>query len=61
LYRGAGSPRYTEPVLVFSALQAPSGNAIRMVRIVAGVLALMMVVIIILKRRKGNGDKKDDF
>jgi hypothetical protein len=47
--------------LVFSALQAPSGNAIRMVRIVAGVLALMMVVIIILKRRKGNGDKKDDF
>ena len=31
-----------------------------MVRIIAGILALVMVVIIILRRRRGGGEKKDD-
>jgi hypothetical protein len=37
-----------------------SGTATRLVRIVAGVLALLMVVRIILRRKKNENDEDED-
>ena len=44
------------------AAQAPSSSAQSMVKIVAGVLALVLVVVIIMRRKsKGKKDEEEEF